>query len=132
MGRAAWRRARRGWQRKTRNTVQLRDYRSRGDDENLGRPSESGNSAPLIDVLHRLLWLQEEQPYEVQDFLLKTHLNIEQLRLVAQALAGRALAPAGENGSTKQDRTEEQKAVDRLLAGWRGLFAEMSGSTLGG
>ena len=121
-----------GLAKKDKDTVQLRDYRSRGDDENLGRPSESGNSAPLIDVLHRLLWLQEEQPYEVQDFLLKTHLNIEQLRLVAQALAGHALAPAGENGSTKQDRTEEQKAVDRLLAGWRGLFAEMSGSTLWG
>ncbi|MGH2493819.1 MAG: hypothetical protein ACRDIV_03860 [Ktedonobacteraceae bacterium] len=121
-----------GLAKKEKDTVQLRDYRGRGDDENLGRPSESGNSAPLIDVLHRLLWLQEEQPYEAQDFLLKTHPNIEQLRMVAQALAGHALAPAGDNGNTKQERTEEQKAVDRLLAGWRGLFAEMSGKTLWG
>ena len=117
---------------KDKDIVQLRDYRSRGDDENLGMLSMSGNPAPLIDVLQRLLWLQEEKPNEVQDFLLKTHPHIEQLRMVAQALAGHALAPAGSDGSTKQERTEEQKAVDRLLAGWRGLFTEMTGRTLWG
>jgi len=121
-----------GLAKKEKDTVQLRDYRARGDDENLGTLSESGNPAPLIDVLQRLLWLQDEQPNEVQDFLMKTHPHIEQLRMVAQALAGHALAPAGSNGSTKQERTEEQKAVDRLLAGWRGLFTEMTGKTLWG
>ncbi|OLE62250.1 MAG: hypothetical protein AUI36_10890 [Cyanobacteria bacterium 13_1_40CM_2_61_4] len=121
-----------GLAKKEKDTVQLRDYRARGDDEHLGTLSESGNLAPLIDVLQRLLWLQEEQPNEVQDFLMKTHPHIEQLRMVAQALAGHALAPAGSNGSTKQERTEEQKAVDRLLAGWRGLFTEMTSNTLWG
>src|SRR3989454_446756 len=121
-----------GLAKKEKDTVQLRDYRARGDDENLGTLSESGNPAPLIDVLQRLLWLQDEQPNEVQDFLMKTHPHIEQLRIVAQALAGHALAPAGCDGSTKQERTEEQKAVDRLLAGWRGLFTEMTGRTLWG
>lgn len=121
-----------GLAKKEKDTVQLRDYRGRGDDEHLGTLSESGNPAPLIDVLQRLLWLQDELPNEVQDFLLKTHPHIEQLRMVAQALAGHALAPVGSDGATKQERTEEQKAVDRLLAGWRGLFTEMTGKTLWG
>ncbi len=121
-----------GLVKKEKDTVQLRDYRGRGDDENLGMLSVSGNPAPLIDVLQRLLWLQEERPNEVQDFLMKTHPHLEQLRMVAQALAGHALAPAGSDGGTKQERTEEQKAVDRLLAGWRSLFTEMTGRTLWG
>ena len=124
--------SKKGLAKKEKDTVQLRDYRARGDDEHLGTLSESGNAASLIDVLQRLLWLQDEQPNEVQDFLMKTHPHIEQLRMVAQALAGHALAPAGNNGTTKQERTEEQKAVDRLLAGWRGLFTEMTGKTLWG
>jgi len=121
-----------GLAKKVKDTIVLRDYRSRGDDEHLGQLSESGNPAPLIDVLQRLLWLQDEQPNEVQDFLMKTHPHIEQLRLVALALRGHALAPAGSDGATKHERTEEQKAVDRLLAGWRGLFTAMAGKTLWG
>ena len=121
-----------GLVKKEKDTVVLRDYRARGDDEHLGRLSESGNPAPLIDVLQRLLWLQDQQPYEVQDFLMKAHPPVEQLRMVAQALAGHALAPPGSNGSTKQERSEEQKAVDRLLAGWRSLFGEMAARTLWG
>jgi len=124
--------SKKGLVKKEKDTAQLRDYRSRGDDENLGMLSASGNPAPLIDVIQRLLWLQEEKPNEMQDFLMKTHPHIEQLRMVAQALAGHALAPAGSDGSTKQERNEEQKAVDRLLAGWRGLFTEMTGRTLWG
>jgi putative DNA methylase len=123
---------RKGLAKKEKDSVVLRDYRARGDDEHLGRLSESGNPAPLIDVLQRLLWLQDEKPYAVQDFLMKAHPPVEQLRMVAQALAGHALAPAGNNGATKQERSEEQKAVDRLLAGWRGLFTEMTGRTLWG
>ncbi len=121
-----------GLVKKEKDTVVLRDYRARGDDEHLGRLSESGNPAPLIDVLQRLLWLQDQQPYEVQDFLMKAHPPVEQLHMVAQALAGHALAPPGSNGSTKQERSEEQKAVDRLLAGWRSLFGEMAARTLWG
>ena len=121
-----------GLAKKVKDTIVLRDYRSRGDDEQLGQLSESGNPAPLIDVLQRLLWLLDEQPNEVQDFLMKAHLHIEQLRLVALALKGYALAPAGSDGATKHERTEEQKAVDRLLAGWRGLFSEMTAKTLWG
>ncbi len=121
-----------GLAKKVKDTIVLRDYRSRGDDEQLGKPTESGNPAPLIDVLQRLLWLQDEHPNEVQDFLMKTNPHIEQLRLVALALRGHALAPVGSDGATKHERTEEQKAVDRLLAGWRGLFSEMTARTLWG
>src|SRR5216683_2052307 len=121
-----------GLVKKEKDTIVLRDYRARGDDDHLGRLSESGNPAPLIDVLQRLLWLQDQQPYEVQDFLMKAHPPVEQLHMVAQALAGHALAPPGSNGSTKQERSEEQKAVDRLLAGWRSLFGEMAARTLWG
>lgn len=121
-----------GLVRKEKVSIELRDYRARGDEETLGLPTESGNAAPLIDVLQRLLWLQEKQPYAVSDFRQKAHANTDQLRLVAQALAGHALAPTSENGITRQERTEEQKAVDRLLAGWRNVFTEPSGTTLWG
>ncbi len=121
-----------GLAKKEKDTIMLRDYRSRGDDEHLGMRSDNGNPAPLIDVLQRLLWLQDERPYDVPDFLMKAHPHIEQLRMVAHALAGHALAPAGNGGNTKQERSEEQKAVDRLLAGWRSLFSEMPGRTLWG
>ena len=121
-----------GLVKKEKDTIMLRDYRSRGDDEHLGMLSESGNPAPLIDVLQRLLWLQDEQPYDIPDFLMKAHPHIEQLRMVAHALAGHALAPAGNGSSAKQERSEEQKAVDRLLAGWRSLLGEMTGRTLWG
>jgi len=121
-----------GLAKKEKDTIGLRDYRARGDEEELGLPTESGNSAPLIDVLQRLLWLQDKQPYDVPDFLFKARANTDQLRLVAQALAGHALAPTSDAGITKQERTEEQRGVDRLLAGWRGMVTEMSGRTLWG
>lgn len=121
-----------GLAKKEKGTIGLHDYRARGTEEMLGLTTESGNVAPLIDVLQRLLWLQEKQPYAVSDFLLKARANTDQLRLVAQALAGHALTPSGDNGITKQERTEEQKAVDRLLAGWRNMVTEMSGRTLWG
>jgi putative DNA methylase len=121
-----------GLAKKEKDTIQLRDYRERGDDEALGLPTQSGNPSSLIDLLHRLLWLQEKSPYEVADFLIKARPHTDQLRMVAQALSGHALAPAGEYGSSKQERSEEQKAVDRLLAGWRGIFSEMGSGTLWG
>ncbi|MEO9027180.1 MAG: DUF1156 domain-containing protein, partial [Ktedonobacteraceae bacterium] len=121
-----------GLAKKEKETISLRDYRGRGHEESLGLPTGSGNPAPLIDVLQRLLWLQDKQPYDVSDFLLKARANTDQLRMVAQALAGHALAPAGEEGITKQERTEEQKAIDRLLPGWRNVVAEITGKTLWG
>src|SRR5260370_16886008 len=96
-----------GLVKKEKDTIVLRDYRARGDDEHLGRLSESGNPAPLIDVLQRLLWLLDEQPYEVQDFLMRVHPPVEQLRMVAQALAAHPLAPAGNTRTPNQARTQQ-------------------------
>src|SRR5437879_3337169 len=36
-----------------------RDYTERGDNDRLGLPGDNGQPAPLIDCLHRVLWLME-------------------------------------------------------------------------
>ncbi len=118
-----------GLAKKLKDTVQLLDYRSRGDDESLGKRTESGNPAPLIDVLQRLLWLHEEQPYKVQDFLMQARPNNEHLRQVAETLAGPALAPSNGNGTSTHEKTGEQKAVETLVQGWRGVFNERTRSS---
>ncbi|MEA5467454.1 DUF1156 domain-containing protein [Spirulina sp. 06S082] len=122
---------------KTKNTIQLQNYQQRGQDKSLGVPDISPsqtfnqkntpNHIPtLIDVLHRLLWLLEYDPKEIDNFLLSANTDLEKLRLVAQALAGRALTPEitlegemaiAENGS--KNRTPEQQAIDKLLASWK-------------
>jgi len=76
---------------KKKGKYRLLDYAERGDDSRLGLPSEDGEPAPLIDALHRLLWLLERHPSGVRGFLQDARPSIEQLRLVAQALAGPAL-----------------------------------------
>ncbi|MCZ7543291.1 MAG: hypothetical protein M5R40_07005 [Anaerolineae bacterium] len=112
---------------KDRDKVSLCDYHDRGDDETLGLQGEGGVRAPLIDVLHRLLWLVENAPSEVPTFLVQARPDAAQLRLVAQALAGRALtgspAPGG-TGRLGEARTREQGAIDRLLAAWRRVVEE--------
>src|SRR5205823_10925388 len=47
---------------KLRNTYKVRAISERGADEALGLPTKNGQSAPLIDVLHRTLWLMEKRP----------------------------------------------------------------------
>ena len=49
---------------------------------------QSGAIAPLIDVLQRALWLIEHHPAKLAEFFDQARPNVEQLRLVAQALAG--------------------------------------------
>src|SRR5207237_1072641 len=44
---------------KNKAKYRLLDFAERGDDAALGMPSEDGQLAPLIDALHRLLWLLE-------------------------------------------------------------------------
>jgi putative DNA methylase len=76
---------------KKKGKYRLRDYAERGDDENLGLPAENGLPAPLVDVLHRTLWLMDNRPLDLSEFLRAAQPNREQMRLVAQALAGPAL-----------------------------------------
>jgi len=95
----------------------LLDYAQRGKDAKLGLPQD-GQPAPLIDVLHRTLWLMENRPAELADFLGKSGVNLEQLRLVAQALAGPALK-GGELAGVSHG--SELAALARLTANWRAL-----------
>ncbi len=116
---------------KTKNQVQLRDYSERGADEELGIQktekqqkfnvkSEVIGTPTLIDVLHRLLWLAENKPQEIQNFLNLAQPDATQLRLVAQALAGRALTPeVGATDVVNGTRTKEQQQIDTLLASWK-------------
>jgi putative DNA methylase len=102
----------------------LRDFTERGDDDKLGLPdAQTGTPAPLIDVLHRVLWLMENEPRTLGKFLEEARPDRERLRLVAQALAG-----AGLKGKSGEDTkavvattTAEQSALGKLLANWRTL-----------
>ena len=47
---------------KTKGKYRLRDFAERGTDKKLGLPDDQGHAAPLIDVLHRILWLTENEP----------------------------------------------------------------------
>jgi putative DNA methylase len=101
---------------KKKTSYRLLDYGERGDDSKLGVQSEDGEPAPVIDALHRLLWLMDRHPSGIAEFLGKARPNIEQLRLVAQALAGPALkgSELGEVASGS-----ELAALTKLTANWR-------------
>ena len=73
---------------KKKGKYRLRDFSERGPLEKLGLPDDEGKPAPLIDSLHRLLWLMENEPRKLSTFLDEAHPDRERLRLVAQALAG--------------------------------------------
>jgi putative DNA methylase len=103
---------------KKKTKYRLLDYSERGDDAKLGALTEEGQSAPLIDALHRLLWLMERHPSGITEFLIETRPNIEQLRLVAQALAGPALK-GGELGEVTSG--SELAALTKLTANWRSV-----------
>ncbi|GIV85520.1 MAG: hypothetical protein KatS3mg052_2527 [Candidatus Roseilinea sp.] len=79
---------------KKKGKYRLRDFTERGEDEKLGLP-EDGTPAPLIDALHRILWLVENQPRALNTFLDEARPDRERLRLLAQVLAGTALGRAG-------------------------------------
>lgn len=129
---------------KTKNQVQLRDYTERGKSEDLGiqktekqqkfnvQPQAIGAAPTLIDILHRLIWLSEYKPSDIPNLLALAQPDATQLRLVAQALSGRALTPeAGQATSTSsgqehgtQGRTQEQQQIDTLLASWKRVVEE--------
>ncbi|WP_416675769.1 DUF559 domain-containing protein [Egbenema bharatensis] len=121
---------------KVKTTIQLRDYSDRGAYEDLGiqrtegrqtfnvKPQAIGAAPTLIDVLHRLLWLADHKPSEIPNFLSLAQPDSTQLRLVAQALAGRALTPEPGQETTTAQRTKEQSAIDTLLASWKRLVED--------
>jgi putative DNA methylase len=108
---------------KLKGKYRLRDFTERGDDEKLGLP-HAGDSAPLIDVLHRLLWLVERQPVLIPAYLDRARPDVERLRIVAQTLAGQTLAGNGDGGgkSLIAARGAEAAALRKLTTNWRTLI----------
>jgi putative DNA methylase len=104
---------------KKKGKYRLRDFTSRGDDDDLGLPTEEGQAATPIDVLHRLLWLLEKRPPSIPKFLADAQPNLEQLRLVAQALSGPALK-GGEMAEISVGA--EQTALGKLLSNWNSVM----------
>jgi len=120
---------------KKKGKYRLRDFTERGEDEKLGLPvgqaaglarvvlpllaTTGWQPAPLIDVLHRILWLVENQPRNLNRFLDEARPDRERLRLVAQALAGTALVGQASILSTT---VAEQSALNKLVANWRALI----------
>jgi len=111
---------------KKKSKYRVRDFMERGQYEKLGLPNDDGTPAPLIDVLQRGLWLIEHEPRKLNKFLDEAHANREQLRLVAQALAGAGLSGKSpeESASLVSTTTCEQAALGKLLANWRALITE--------
>lgn len=106
---------------KRKSQYRLRDYAERGEDDKLGMPSSEGLSAPLVDILHRTLWLMEHRPHALAEFLRDARPNRDQMRLVAQALSGPALK-GGEVGDVSP--TAELSALGKLTANWRSVVED--------
>ncbi len=105
----------------------LTDFTERGDNEKLGMQEEDGQSAPIIDALHRILWLMEYNPSSVSQFLLEVRPNLEQMRLVAQVLAGPVLR-GGKMGQISP--TKEMEALAKLTSNWRSVIEDASMTVL--
>ena len=103
-----------------------RDFTERGDNDKLGLPDDRqvGKPVPLIDVLHRVLWLMENSPRKLAEFLNESQPDRERLRVLAQALAGAVLSGKTEEDAEKLVGTTaaEKAALNKLLANWRSLI----------
>jgi putative DNA methylase len=116
---------------KKKSKYRVRDYSERGDNDKLGLPSEEGQSASLIDVLHRVLWLMEHSPRSLGEFLMDSHTDRERLRVLAQTLAGPALSGKSEADTAQLVGTTaaEQASLGKLLANWRSVVEDQILST---
>jgi len=103
---------------KKKSKYALLGHADRGNDDKLGLPKHDGQAAPLIDVLHRVLWLMENQPRRIGEFLIEAGPNRDQMRLVVQALIGPALK-GGELSDVAS--TGELAALSKLAANWRSV-----------
>ena len=102
---------------KSGSKFRVRNYTERGVDEELGIAA-NGRSAPLVDVLHRLLYLLDDQPAAVERYLEMANPNHEQLRLVTQALSAPVL---GRSETLNVSPSDELGALSRLNANWRSV-----------
>ena len=106
----------------------LRDFTRRGANDELGLPQE-GKPTPLIDVLHRLLWLIENRPALIPAYLDQSRPDLERLRLVAHTLGGQTLAGNGSGGgrSLVAARGAEAASLRKLTTNWRTLIESHRG-----
>ena len=95
----------------------VRTFEERGGEDEMGS-GEDGRPAPLVDVVHRLLWLLDHRPAQVREFLEAARPSSEQLRLVTQALCAPVLGRPEAQDATP---TAELRALARLNANWRGI-----------
>jgi len=107
---------------KKKSKYKLRDYTERGEDDKLGIPREDGQPVPLIDTLHRMLWLMDNRPAELPRFLQDTKANKEQIRLIAQMLAGTGLK-GGEMSNVSP--SAELSSLSRLITNWKSIVDEV-------
>ncbi len=112
---------------KKQGKYRLTDFSGRGSDKKLGLMLEDGQAAPMIDVLHRTLWLLDTRPGELPAFLQEAQPNREQMRLVAQALAGPAIK-GGELGGISPHA--ELSALAKLTANWKSVVEDAGLSPL--
>ena len=104
---------------KTSNQFRVRNYEERGSEEKLGVGTDD-QPAPLIDVLHRVLWLIDNRPTEqLLIFLNEVRPNVEQLRLVTQALCAPVLRHQEAQDATP---TKELGILSKLAANWQSLI----------
>jgi putative DNA methylase len=94
---------------KTKGNVQLRDFAKRGAAIEFGRST--------IDHLHRVLWLADNEPAGVKDYLETTRPDADRLRLVAHALSRPGLDSSGGRGA-------EAEACERLLGVWKRMVED--------
>ena len=106
---------------KKKGKYRLRDFTERGDDKDLGMPFQDGQACADHRRLHRTLWLMENRPTELPGFLREAQPNREQMRLVAQALAGPGLK-GGELADVSP--SAEQAALAKLTANWRSVIED--------
>lgn len=102
---------------KSGSKYRVRNYDERGDNADMGI-SGKGRQVPLIDVLQRLLWIIDKRPTDLQAFLKASSPNLEQLRLLTQALCAPVLGHPEAKDTTP---TAELRALSRLTANWRGI-----------
>ena len=100
--------------------VRVRTFAERGSHDDLGL-SRNGYPAPLVDALHRTLWLIDHRPGELTTYLERARPNHEQLRLVAQALSGPVLTS---RRTVEDGLAEEMSALHKLNANWRGIVED--------
>ena len=102
---------------KSGSKFRVRNYEERGEQLKI---EKDDSPASLIDVLHRMLWLIDNRPNELEMFLKTSRPNTERLHLITQALCTPVFGDH-EAGRTTPE-TKELAALTKLTANWRNLI----------